>query len=373
MTFRFLHTSDLHLGKPFGGFPEGPRGRLREARHKVIGRLAQAARDNGAGVIVLAGDTFDAETPAPDTLRQALQEMATSGLQWVLLPGNHDSLAATQLWRQIMQASLANIHPVLTDAAFVIAPAVQILPGPCTARKPGRDVTEAMGQPTPAGDLRIGLGHGAITDFSGEEGVAGIIPPNRAERSGLDYLALGDWHGQMAVGNRTMYSGTPEPDGFKHSGRAASAILVTLEAGAVPKMETLVTESIHWQAVGLDLLPGLDAEATLQARLPGSGVRRDTLLTVTAKGLVTQPARLALEAMCAEIAPDFGWFQADFTGLGVETRPDDLDLIDRGGALRRAAEALLTEAEDTALGAQERAAAAAALSRLFQFAVEDAV
>ena len=38
MTFRFLHASDLHLGKPFGGYPEGIRNRLREARHAAIGR-----------------------------------------------------------------------------------------------------------------------------------------------------------------------------------------------------------------------------------------------------------------------------------------------------------------------------------------------
>lgn len=372
MTFRFLHSSDLHLGKPFGGFPEGPRGRLREARYQVIGRLTQVARDHGAGVVLLAGDTFDAETPAPDTLRQALRAMADSGLHWILLPGNHDSLAATQLWRQIVAAGLANIHPVLTEAAFEIAPGVQLLPSPCTARKPGRDLTEAMTQPTPSGALRIGLGHGAITDFSGEEGGAGIIPPDRAQRSGLDYLALGDWHGQLSVGPRTMYAGTPEPDGFKHAGRAASALVVTVAAGAVPVIAPVPTEGLHWRAMGVNLLPGLDAVAELRARLPTEGVLRDTFLAVAATGRVTQPDRLALDAALAAIAPDYGWFQADCSGLAVDTRPDDLDLIDHAGALRRAAEALLAEADDPALAAQDRAAAAAALSRLFQFAAEDA-
>lgn len=372
MTFRFLHSSDLHLGKPFGGFPEHPRGRLREARYQVIGRLAQVARDNGAGMILLAGDTFDAETPAPDTLRQSLRAMADSGLQWILLPGNHDSLAASQLWRQIAAAGLVNIHPVLTDAAIEIAPGVQLLPSPCTARKPGRDLTVSMGQATPAGALRIGLGHGAITDFSGEEGGVGIIPPDRAALSGLDYLALGDWHGQLSVGPRTMYAGTPEPDGFKHAGRAASALVVTVDAGEVPQITAVPTEGLHWQSVCLDLLPGVDAAAELRASLPTAAVRRDTLLAFAATGRVAQPDRLALEAICVEVAPDFGWFQADFSGLSVETRPDDLDLIDHGGALRRAAEALLTEAENPSLAASERAAASSALSRLFQFAAEDA-
>ena len=33
---RFLHTADLHLGKPFGRFPEDLRGRLREARREAV-------------------------------------------------------------------------------------------------------------------------------------------------------------------------------------------------------------------------------------------------------------------------------------------------------------------------------------------------
>ncbi len=35
--FRFIHSSDLHLGKRFGNFAGDLPGRLREARHDVIG------------------------------------------------------------------------------------------------------------------------------------------------------------------------------------------------------------------------------------------------------------------------------------------------------------------------------------------------
>ena len=73
---RFLHSSDLHLGRAFGNLPEGIRHRLREARHGAIARLATAARQGGARLVLLAGDTFDAETPAPETLRQALRAEA---------------------------------------------------------------------------------------------------------------------------------------------------------------------------------------------------------------------------------------------------------------------------------------------------------
>ena len=367
MTFRFLHSSDLHLGKPFGGYPEGIRNRLREARHAAIGRLAQAARAGGAGVVLLAGDTFDAETPAPDTLRQALRAMADEGdIRWVLLPGNHDSLAATELWRRIAADGPANLTALLEDRPLALEPGVWLLPAPCTQRRAGRDLTQAMDAATPEGARRIGLGHGPVTDFDEGEGRMGIIPPDRAARSGLDYLALGDWHGQRRIGSATWYSGTPEADGFKHDVQAG-ALMVTLDAQVTAR--PLPIGQFRWTSPHLDLLPGADVADALARALPDGGMR-DHLVSLRASGRVTLADRALLEAALQARAPDYGWFAADLSALGVEARPDDLDLIDRAGALRHAADALLAEADDPALSQAERDVAAAALSRLYALAQE---
>ncbi|MDN5567300.1 MAG: DNA repair exonuclease [Paracoccus sp. (in: a-proteobacteria)] len=366
--FRFLHSSDLHLGKSFGGYPEAIRNRLREARHGAIARLAKAARDGGADVVLLAGDTFDAETPAPDTLRHALRAMAAeSDITWVMLPGNHDSLAATELWRRIAAENLANLRAVMTPEPFQLIPDVMVLPGPCTQRRPGRDLTEAMSAATPQGCLRIGLGHGAITDFSAEDGAAGIIPPDRARISGLDYLALGDWHGRMQVSPTTWYSGTPEADGFKHD-MASGALLVTLDGA--PHVAVADTGMLNWQTLALDLLPGEDPVARLAAELPAPTLRRNLLLRLQATGRLPLAERTALEAEAEAIGPDFGWFDCDLSGLGTETRPDDLDQIDHAGALRQAAETLLAEAQDPVRALADREIAGSALSRLYALALK---
>lgn len=366
--YRFLHSSDLHLGRAFANFPEGIRHRLREARHGAIGRLAAAARLGGATTILLAGDTFDAVTPAPETLRQALAAMREAAdLTWVLLPGNHDSLDATELWRRIATDGPANLRALTSDAPVELATGVWLLPAPCTQRQPGRDLTEAMSAATPEGVLRIGLGHGAITDFSGEEGTTGIIPPDRAKRSGLDYLALGDWHGQLRVSPTTWYSGTPEPDGFKHEA-PASALLVSFD-GPSPLVTPAATASFRWLRPQIDVLPGEDAPARIDAVLPKAGAR-DHLVRLTLKGHLPLAERAALEADLAHRAPDFGWFSADLTGLGVEALPEDLDQIDRAGALRQAAEMLLAEANDTSLSQIERDTATSALARLYALSQE---
>jgi DNA repair exonuclease SbcCD nuclease subunit len=366
--FRFLHSSDLHLGRAFGNFPDGIRHRLREARHGAIGRLAATARSGGANTILLAGDTFDAETPAPETLRQALAAMREAAdLTWVLLPGNHDSLAASELWRRIQSDAPTNLLALGSDAPIELAPAVWLLPAPCTQRRPGRDLTEAMSAPTPAGARRIGLGHGAITDFSGEEGATGIIPPDRAQRSGLDYLALGDWHGQMQVSSATWYSGTPEPDAFKHDAPGA-ALMVDLE-GPSPRVTPADVGSLRWMRPQIDLLPGEDASARLAALLPQSAAR-DHLIRLTVKGRLALAERAALEADLTHRAPDFGWFAYDLTDLAVEALPEDLDQIDHSGALRQAAEALLAEAHDASLSEGERKTAGSALARLYSMTQE---
>jgi hypothetical protein len=88
VTFRFIHSSDLDIGRKFANIPEPPdgniRGRLMEARHAAIGKLAQAARYRGAAHILLAGDTFDTATPSPVLIRQALSAMgeAPEGEYW---------------------------------------------------------------------------------------------------------------------------------------------------------------------------------------------------------------------------------------------------------------------------------------------------
>lgn len=371
MTYRFLHSSDLHLGRTFGGFPEDIRGRLREARHTVIARLASAARGAGATDVLLAGDTFEAETPSPETLRHALRAMAAEGdLRWMLMPGNHDSLAASELWRRVQADAPENLVVLSDPVPVELTTGVWLLPAPCTQRRPGRDLTEVMSASTPGGAIRIGLGHGAIMDFTSDEGSPGIIPADRARLSGLDYLGLGDWHGRMQVGPATWYSGTPEADGFKHD-TAPGALVVNIAASGAPAQASVAqTGQFDWLRPVMDMLPGEDISARLSDILPPESRRRDTLLRLEAVGRLTLAERAGFETQLASIAPDFGWFESDLARVATEVKPDDLDLIDRGGALRRAADALLSETADPSLAQADRDLADQALSRLYALVQE---
>jgi DNA repair exonuclease SbcCD nuclease subunit len=368
--FRLIHSSDLHLGKRFGSFTGDLPSRLREARHAVIARLAGHARDNGATTILLAGDMFDTETPAPDIRRQALAEMRHNApIRWVILPGNHDSLQASQLWSSLKDDAPDNVILAVEPQPIELAPGIMLLPAPCTTRRPGRDLTEWMDQAAlPDGTMRIGLAHGAIRDFSEEGAGLDVIAPDRARRAGLDYLALGDWHGSIEVDPRTRYSGSPEPDRFRHD-RPGEALLVSIEAaGALPEVTPLATASFTWATPSLHLLDEDDPISALGALLPEHQLRRQTLTRIVATGRSRLDKRTALARAVAEAAHDFAFLELDDTALVTEADVDDLDRIDQAGALREAANALLADANDDNLSAAERDVARAALARLYSYA-----
>jgi len=368
--FRFIHSSDLHLGKRFGNFSGDLPSRLREARHAVIARLAKHAHEQGATTILLAGDTFDTETPAPDVRRQALAEMRHHApIRWVILPGNHDSLQATQLWTTLKAEAPDNVVLAVEPQAIELGREVVLLPAPCTTRRPGRDLTEWMdGEATSEGTIRIGLAHGAIQRFSEDAVTSDIIAPDRARRAGLGYLALGDWHGALEVDPRTRYSGSPEPDRFKHD-RPGEALLVSMAApSALPEITPLKTASFAWRTLELHLLDGDDPVPALDALLPDARTRRQMLVRLVARGRSRLPARLALRDAIANAVPDFAFLELDDTGLATDCEVEDLDRIDRAGALRQAANALFAEAGDESRSAAERDIARAALARLYSYA-----
>jgi DNA repair exonuclease SbcCD nuclease subunit len=371
---RFIHSSDLHLGRRFGNLPEAIRGRLVEARHGALTRLAEAARRHGAEHVLLAGDIFDTETPADPVWRQALSAMAhAEGLHWWLLPGNHDSLAAEALWSRLADKAPANVHPVCSPEPVELAPGAWLIPAPVTRRYPGVDATAGMAEAaTPAGALRIGLAHGGVVDFGGEEGVRATIPPDRACSAGLGYLALGDWHGRLAISARCHYSGTPEPDRFKSDGRGVCLAVTLAGAEADPEVVDIATGQFRWADLTLDLLPDQDAEAALRDLVAADDAPhwRGTLLRIRARGRATLAQQDALRRTAAEVEPDFCFFELDNGALGTEYEEADLDEIASGGALRIAAEALRDEAFNEALAAEDRRVAAAALNRLYGYLKE---
>ena len=365
MTLRFVHTSDIHLGKAFGPYAEGAR--LTEARFRSLGRLVEVAREHDAPHVLIAGDLFETPNPAPFTWRQAVTAMADAAdVKWWLLPGNHDNLReASATWEAIAARGHANIRCLTEPAPVRMAEGAILLPSPVGTRRPGSDPTGWLDAAAPeAGLIRVGLAHGPIHGFSETDASPGVIAPDRDRRSSLDYLALGDWHGRMRVSDRTWYSGAPELDRFKHDGRGGCLVVGIAGPNAAPEVIEIDIGQFAWHDVALSLLPEDDAAGALDRALP-AGARRDMLVRVRSSGRTSLSGHAALTAAAEHAAPEFCHFACDTDGLSLERDVDDLDEIAASGALRQAAGVLFDEAADAALSSRDRAVSEAALRRLY--------
>lgn len=98
---KFLHTADWHVGKTLKG-----RNRLDEQR-EVLGEIIQIALDNVVDAVLIAGDLYDNAAPSAEAQRLvngALLKLAQSGIDVVVVAGNHDHPRGFEALRQLMAA-----------------------------------------------------------------------------------------------------------------------------------------------------------------------------------------------------------------------------------------------------------------------------
>ncbi|TCI00717.1 DNA repair exonuclease [Roseococcus sp. SYP-B2431] len=290
---KIIHTADWQLGKPFGRFEPNVRSALTEARFAAIDTIGMAAAEKGADHVVVAGDVFDTEGPEDRTIVQALSRMKRHACHWWLLPGNHDFARNGGLWDRV-RARAGDSITVLTDPAPTeIETGVWLLPAPLTHRHNLDDPTELFnGMETPGARLRIGLAHGSIRDFGSRGETKSHIAPDRACRSALDYLALGDWHGVLKVDARTWYAGTPETDRFQRD-EPGQALLVELSSDAEPHVTSIRTGQFQW-LVRDWTVNDLAAFAAERDRLLGVIDPSATLLQLSLAGIATLIDRVAI-------------------------------------------------------------------------------
>jgi hypothetical protein len=353
MSFTFIHTADWQIGKAFAGFPADVAAALREARISAIDRIAEAAVRAGARHVLVAGDVFDADTLAPKTVAQAVARMARhQHLTWHLLPGNHDAHRAGGLWERLLRDGLpAHVRPVLSAQPIEIDKETWLLPAPLSGRATGSDPTLYMDTaPTPPGARRIGLAHGSIRGFGSEQAAAVGLSPSRAASAGLDYLALGDWHGCLEISAKTWYSGTPEPEGFKDNAPGFVLAVEVNGAGAPPRIERVPTAQFAWVKSTLPAASLMDfTTASLDANRVKTGQNRpqhDTLWQLSLSGRMTPGERQDVLVNLKRLEAGYRHLDADLSALTLTSTADALDQLDGAGDLKPVAERLLARASD---------------------------
>ena len=314
------------------------------------------------------------------TIARAIENMRSfERLQWHLMPGNHDHYIEDGLWDRIARAQLPrNVRLHTKPGATLIAEddglPIYLMPAPLRYTSSANDLSAYMdSEATPERAVRIGVAHGSVQGFGSEGEASNYIAPNRADAAGLSYLAMGDWHRQMKINDRSWYSGTPEPDRFKLPPNATTsrcnggtALLVEITAARMVPVVTPVTTGYYkWHMVEKTLTDDAQIELLEQELRALDRDSSKIVLDLRVGGALSLAGRKTFEdRILQSLGAALRALRFDEAGLVLSPTDQDLDEIDRAGFVRVAADRLKALVDDTADPRQARLAGLA-LRRLY--------
>jgi DNA repair exonuclease SbcCD nuclease subunit len=273
---KFLHTSDWQVGMKGGGL--GAAGdEVARARIGAVDRLLKVARERGADFVVACGDLFEHNDVAQEVVEEVARVLQSHrDVDIHLIPGNHDLPGPGSVWKRSALRAVPNLHchagtdPVLLGKAT-------LHPCPVTSRYAMSDPLAALPDLHAEAGIHVGLAHGHLSNVTfgaHEEDIRLPLDPTHVDRCGLDYLALGHWHGTRVFrsldgASRTAYSGTPEQTSFAETD-AGNILLVEIAGKGVPPAITPIrVGGLSWADLAFAFAGDADVErlkTALEAR-----------------------------------------------------------------------------------------------------------
>ncbi len=375
---RFLHTSDWQLGmtRHFLIGSEAQE-RFTQDRIDVIGTLASVARSHDCAFVVVAGDVFDTNQPQRRTLERALDALGSFDVPVHLLPGNHDHQGPASVYRSdaFTRRCPPDVH-VLGDDPMRPLPGVEVVGAPWYGRRPLEDlVTRRCRELTPDGTTRVVVGHGQVDAVVGDHDDPAAIRLAELDRavvdSGVAYVALGDRHSALAVGDsgRVWYSGAPEATDHRDGG-PGTALVVDLPDGMLDEPPTVdVVEVGRWTFHRLERSLDSDGDVdALFADLDAIEDRARAVVRVVVEGIVSLAQAAALDDGLTLRAEAFGALELPDRHRDLTIRPTDADVaaLPLSGYAAVARDRLLEQASSS--DADEAAVASDALALLTRLA-----
>ncbi len=270
---RFLHTADWQIGMK--GASLGAAGELvAKERVHTLDRLLALAESHAVDFVVACGDLFEHNHVASELVEDVARVIAAHRRVEVhAIPGNHDLPGPGSVWNRSALRAVPNLH-VHLDSKPVVLPGVVLHPCPVRSRYSGTDPLASLPDVHGDGAIHVALAHGHLTTVTfgaHEEDIRLPIDPAHVERAGIDYLALGHWHGLRLIRTRDgaariAYSGTPEQTAFRETD-AGNTLLVEIAAQGTPPVVTPVRVGAYtWDRLGFTFAGDTDI-ARLQEML----------------------------------------------------------------------------------------------------------
>ena len=247
---RFLHLSDLHLGKRVNEFS------MLEDQAYILKEILNIIDEQKVEAVLIAGDVYDKVIPSAEAVRlldDFLTRIAARELPVFLISGNHDSAERVAFGSRLMSSRQIYLSPVFESDVEPITISdrygeinIYMLPfvKPSLVKRvyPEEEIITYQDAVNAAvqhmqidTDKRnILLAHqfvtGAARCDSEELSVGGLDDVDASIFDGFDYVALGHLHGPQKIGKETVrYSGTPLKYSFSEANQKKSAVIVDVE------------------------------------------------------------------------------------------------------------------------------------------------
>ncbi len=257
---KFVHVSDLHLGKRLHETS------LIEDQQAILSQILNIIDSENPQGVLIAGDVYDKSMPSVEAVALFdffLVELAKRKLQVFVISGNHDSAERIAFGGKIMDAVGIRLSPVyngeitpvtLKDGGEEVD--VYMLPfvKPSHVRKfydeeeinsytdAVRVAIDKMNVDTSRRNVLVT--HQFVTGArrsESEETVGGTDNVDASVFKDFDYVALGHLHsGQFCENKKIRYSGTPLKYSFAEADDTKSVTVVTLgKKGEDPEVKTV--------------------------------------------------------------------------------------------------------------------------------------
>ena len=253
---KFLHISDLHIGKRVNEFS------MTEDQKYILNQILRIAEQERAEAVLIAGDVYDKSMPSAEAVQifdWFLTGLADLGKTVIAVSGNHDSPERIAFGGALMRGRGVYVSPVYQGEALEVALrdeygdiSVHLLPflKPATLRHAleGRQEEEENRLPESYQEAleiavkrmeidvkkrNILVAHQFVTGAgrcdSEEVSVGGLDNVDASVFDDFDYVALGHIHSPQSVGRETVrYCGTPLKYSFSEAEQEKSVTVLEM-------------------------------------------------------------------------------------------------------------------------------------------------